>query len=39
MIDDVLDETVDSFFSDLGVDAEDLGFDMDDLGGGLRLGI
>lgn len=32
MIDDILDETVDSFFSDLGIDAEDLGLDMTDLG-------
>jgi len=32
MIDDVLGETSDSFFSDLGIDAEDLGLDMNDLG-------
>ena len=31
MIDDMLDETVDSFFSDLGIDAEDLGLDANDL--------
>ena len=32
IIDDILDETVDSFFSDLGIDAEDLGLDTNDLG-------
>ena len=31
MIDDIMDETVDSL-SDLGIDAEDIGLDQDDLG-------